>query len=408
MSPPPPQTPLSILYVGTLPPHPGGSALSCSQIVLGLAGLGHRVRCIAAMTPDATEFGDSFAVASPQLEIRRYRMPYFEIQPHQAPASYFSLEAERIEPELSALVAEERPDVVFAGRESFAWNVPRLAAARRLPCMVRFSGSGWLPILQGRHGRGLAQALLREVRRATGIVTSAHFLARGLRDLGLAPVSVVPNPVDLERFRPRERDSELARAVGIDDGDLVLVHASNLKALKRPLDIVHSAERVLAEEPRALYVIVGDGPCRAETEAASEAAGVSSRFRFVGWVDYDRMPGYLSLADIVVMPSEAEAQSRACLETQASGRALLASDIPGAREIVVDGETGVLFEPGNIDDLTAKTLLLARQPDLRRRIGKRARQLISPHSLAEVVRGYDAVLQELVRGGAYELGATSA
>jgi glycosyltransferase involved in cell wall biosynthesis len=55
------------------------------------------------------------------------------------------------------------------------------------------------------------------------------------------------------------------------------------------------------------------------------------------------MPDYINLADIVVMPSAAETQALVYLETQACARLLLASDIPGAREVIVDGETGLLF-----------------------------------------------------------------
>jgi glycosyltransferase involved in cell wall biosynthesis len=353
------------------------------------------------MTQDALRSGDSFAVSAPQLGVRRYTVPYFDIHPITAPAGYRELEGRQLERLFTDLVAQDRPDVVIAGRPSFAWHVPKLAAANKLPCVVIAHGTLWIDLLQGKYGRARSREMLTEFRRASRIVVPAHHLAQGLQASGLETVRVVPNPVDVGHFRPRERDRQLASTLGIADGDLVLMHASNLSPLKRPLDIVYSAERVLAEAPRTSYLIVGDGPCRRDMEAACAARGVSDRFRFLGWVDYGRMPECLDLADIVLMASETEGQSLACLEAQASGRALLASDIPGAREIVTDGETGILFECGNIEDMTAKTLLLTQRPDLRRRIGEQARQRVCRHSLPDVARGYDTALAELAQSDPY-------
>ena len=152
--------------------------------------------------------------------------------------------------------------------------------------------------------------------------------------LGVRRVAVVPKSVDLGQFVPRPSPAPLRAALGIGSDDVVVVHASNLKLLKRPLDIVRAAARALPVDPRLVFVIVGDGQCRAEMEDLCRRTGVANRFRFVGWVDYARMPDYLALADVVVMPSEFEQQARVYLETQAAGRVLLASAVRSAREVV--------------------------------------------------------------------------
>jgi glycosyltransferase involved in cell wall biosynthesis len=133
-------------------------------------------------------------------------------------------------------------------------------------------------------------------------------------------------------------------------------------------------------------------------EDACQQAGIQDRVRFTGWVDYPRVPDYINLADLVVMPSADEGLARVYLETQACGRVLLASDIPAAREVVVDGQTGLLFRAGDLADLTATTLRAAAAAPLRAAIGRQARQHIEDqHRLPDAVARYAALLAELAR-----------
>lgn len=388
---------LSVLYVGTLPPHRGGSTVSCSQLMVGLARLGHVVRAIGPITAEALEAGDHFALAVPELQVWRYTVPYFYVGPTTPPPDdYRRAEGEQIAQLFTRLVAASRPDVVVAGRESFAWYVPRLAAMHGLPCVVLARGTTSAAILNGTYGHRASRHLLAEFRKADLIVAPARHLGRELQRLGLADVRVIPNGLDLKRFRPRRPDRDLSRRLGLGDDAVVVAHVSNLKPIKRPLDIVESAKRAVRAGARLAYLVVGDGPCREEMAAACASAGLTESFTFVGWIKNGRVPDYLSLADIVVMASEWEAQARVYLETQACGRTLLASDVAGASEVVVDGETGFLYRVGDVDELASKTLTLARRPELRARIGARARHAVCTRPISSAVAAYDALLREAV------------
>jgi L-malate glycosyltransferase len=201
----------------------------------------------------------------------------------------------------------------------------------------------------------------------------------------------------LRVFRPRRKPNALARRLGIPDRDVVVAHLSNLKKIKRPMDVVESAERALAANMRLTYVIVGDGDCRSPMVEACARKGISDRFRFTGWVDHRDVPAYINLADIVVMPSEFEAQALAYLETQACARVLVASDVAGAREVIVDGQTGLLHRPADIDHLASKTLLAAGDSTLRADIGRQAREAAGAHSQEQWVAAYAAAIEEVVR-----------
>src|SRR5262249_14719032 len=155
----------------------------------------------------------------------------------------------------------------------------------------------------------------------------------------------------LRAFSPRSRNQALARQLAIAESDFVLLHAGQIKPIKRPLDIVHAADRALRRNPSLLYVFVGEGVSRVDVERLTGRYGIARRFRFVSFVDNALMPNYMSLADAVVMPSEREGCSRVYLEAQACGKTLIASDIAGAREVVIHGETGLLARKGDVEDL---------------------------------------------------------
>jgi glycosyltransferase involved in cell wall biosynthesis len=210
-------------------------------------------------------------------------------------------------------------------------------------------------------------------------------------------VTVIPNGIDLDRFAPGTRDPALLAALMIPDHHRVILHASKLEPGKRAQDIVDSAERVLARHGDVIYLIAGDGPCREPLEEACRRMGLGDRFRFVGWIDHRQMPRYLNLADAVLMPSEAETQALVYLETQACARLLVASDIPAAREVVTDGETGLLFRRGDIDDLAATTLHALGDPRLRGRIGRAARRRVARHRLDLMTTRYEDLLRRLAR-----------
>jgi len=396
---PEPKQGLNILYVGTLPPHPGGSAISCFQLLAGFAGLGHSVRALAPITPEALRSGDLFAASYPNIHVTRFLVPYFDnALPIPSAAEYREVERAQIQEKLPLLISSNRPDVVLIGRESFAWEVPGIAMAHSIPSIMLIrGGSRTARLLNGRYPDDLAHRLLVEYRKVNLIVAVAKHLTEGLQRLGFERVKTIPNAVNLRQFSPKPKNVALLRKLAIKDDDVVVMHVANLQMRKRSLNLVSSSVSALQQDRRLVYVIVGDGPLRETMENTCREKQISEKFRFVGWIEYDRMPDYINLADIVVMPSEAEGMARVYLETQACARVLLASDIPAAREVIVDGETGLLFSKGDIDDLTAKTLLAASDPKFRGDIGRKAREQVKGHSLIDAVTTFATTMEDAIR-----------
>src|SRR5690606_19748488 len=294
-------------------------------------------------------------------------------------------------PRFAAAIAERRPDVVLLGREQLAWYVPELCRAGGVPCVLGLHGQPTHGFADGGYPEDARSELLAHMASADARVAVAHHLRATLARFGL-DCAVVPNAVDEERFRPRPKPEPLLAKLRIPSDAPVVGHVSSLKPGKRPGDLIASAARFLRHVPDACFLICGDGPHRAALEDDVRARGLERAFRFAGAVDFRAMPDVLALCDVVVMPSEREGASLVYLEAHAAERALVASDIPAAREVVRDGETGLLFPTGDVDALAERTLALLRDPDLRRRIAAAGRKAAEARPFANMVDGWESAL----------------
>jgi glycosyltransferase involved in cell wall biosynthesis len=388
---------LDISYIGTLPPHHGGSAVMSAQLLDGLAQRGHMIRSIAPITAPVAERGDLFAARAAWANVHRYIVPYFETSPDvAADDSYGRVEFEQVEKLFEEAVSARRPDVVISGRESFAFTVSELACRHGLPWLQMVQGSTAAGILRGTYPAQKAAEILERFRAADVIVTPARHVASALEQLGIGPVRVVPNPVDLKRFTRLRKSEALRERLRIDGASVVVAHISNLKPLKRAEDLVAAAGLLADCMPALVYVVLGTGPERQKLRESVDERGLERRFRFVDWVEHELVPEYMNLADMVVMPSAAEAQALVYLEAQACGRVLLASDIPAAREVVEDGTTGLLFPVGDVQALATMIARVASNPGQRAEIGRNAAERARRNAVASTVSAYETLLFELL------------
>jgi len=143
-------------------------------------------------------------------------------------------------------------------------------------------------------------------------------------------------------------------------------------------------------------VFCGDGPLEQQCREQVAASGIDNQVRFAGWIDYGRMPGVLSAASVVVLASESEGLSRALLEAMASERCVVASDIPASREVIGDGENGLLFGIGNPADLATKLLTALGDGELRARLGQAARASTAWRSIESGVGIHIDAMQDAI------------
>ena len=126
--------------------------------------------------------------------------------------------------------------------------------------------------------------------------------------------------------------------------------------------------------PKLCLVIVGSGPENENLQELARNLGILDKCRFQP-AERDIRP-WLAQIDIFVLPSSTEALSNSLMEAMATGCCVVASKVGGTPELVIDGETGLLFQSGNAIDLAHKLQLLAAKPTLRKVLAEKARQLI--------------------------------
>ena len=181
-------------------------------------------------------------------------------------------------------------------------------------------------------------------------------------------VSLVYNGIAVEKFQIKDNKSQNRKTL------LYLGRLDKDKGIKTLLEAMVNLTPHISHF-RSL--IVGDGSCYNDIYQCSKQLGLSDMVELVGRVPHEETPRYYRKADIFVYPSEAlEGLPMTIIEAMAAGLPVVASKIGGIPEVVSDGETGILVEPGNAADLSRALKRLLIDEELRRRMGQRAHRVV--------------------------------
>jgi glycosyltransferase involved in cell wall biosynthesis len=280
----------------------------------------------------------------------------------------------------------------------FAWSgVPAGAVALvlkwlvRLPYLVRVSGPD-IPGFELRYR--LLYPVLKPVIRvvwhgARTVVAKCECEAEMLRriDPGIN-LSIVPNGVDLEAFRPGK--------IVFDQGPLRLLCVARLIHRKGQNDLIEAVKRLVVEGIDVTLDLVGTGDARTEYEAFVKKLGLQNRVCFWGYVPRDEIGQVYSQAHVFVLPSYNEGMSVATLEAMAAGLAIVITDTGGTSELVVDDENGLIFSNGDISALTSHLRRLANDRNLARRMGAASRMKAESFSWDNTSESYQRIMDQFI------------
>jgi len=248
----------------------------------------------------------------------------------------------------------------------------------------------WLRILERRlHGH--MTAILGNSRRVL-----ADLLEEGVdkRRLGL-----IYNGVDLKRVTAKVARSETRGVLGLSADALVMIVVANLIPYKGHLDLINALGDAKPSLPGnwQLLMVGRDDGTGAAIESLAEKLGIGQHIKFLG--SRRDVPDLIAASDLGIMPSHEEGFSNAIIEQMAAGLCVIATDVGGNAEAILDRATGVIVPPQDIGALLQAIVQLADDPDLRSRFGGAAQARVqSNFTLDACVAGYESLYRGLLSG----------
>ena len=281
---------------------------------------------------------------------------------------------------LTRILRETEPHIVHT-HSSKAGILGRVAARRAsIPVIIHtIHGQAFHPNLN-RLTNSLFIKLERYVSRFTHkIITVADAMTEQAVAAGVAPEEkfvTVRSGMEVEHFLGSDKHREETRQrFGFSPEHVVVGKIARLAPLKGYEYMLELIAELCPRHPQLRFMFVGDGQLWHELEATAEAMGIRDKIVFTGLVPATEVPACISAMDIVVHTSLREGLARVLPQALLSCKPVVSFDIDGAREVVLNGETGFLVEPRSMPGLIQSVETLVQDPALGRRMGERGREL---------------------------------
>lgn len=275
----------------------------------------------------------------------------------------------------------------------FELQVVQAARANRVRTVIRGEFTDVLPD----RGRSRLRTIARDLylrwfyRHLDMFCYVGEEARRHLRRLGIPPARMVfaPYSVDTELLESQRRavTRDTARAaLRVPEDHCVLLFSGKLIPRKAPLLLVRALQQV-SEHARLVLLVLGDGELREAVETAARTI-LGDRLRMVGFVNQSQLGRYYAAADVLVLPSHFETWGLVVNEAMQFGLpAIVSSKVGCHRDLIIEGQTGMVFPQGEADALARCISRIAREPGLAKRLGENARQHIVHYSTAASAAG---------------------
>ncbi|HWP43788.1 MAG TPA: N-acetyl-alpha-D-glucosaminyl L-malate synthase BshA [Blastocatellia bacterium] len=370
-------------------PSYGGSGVVGAELGIELAKRGHSVHFISYAPP--MRLGDG-SVSRERIHFHAVDMlsyPLFEYPP------YTLALASRI----FEVACQQSLDLVH-----MHYAIPHAVSAYLAREMLK--PSRYLPVVTTLHGTditlvGRDASFLPITRFGIEQSDAVTAISRYLRDAThetfciSCPIEVIYNFIDADFYR-RKPDQELRRAAA-PRGERLLLHISTFRPVKRINDCIEVLARLKRDHSIAARLIMcGDGPERAGAEELAVTLGVADSVDFVGKQPQSRVRDYLSIADLLLLPSQTESFGLVALEAMASEVPVVATRVGGIPELVEDGETGYLFDVGDVDGMSRRAASILSDERERERLGRRGREVaVSRFATEKIIPQYEQLYKKV-------------
>ena len=308
------------------------------------------------------------------------------------------------------LIQQANPDFIYQRYARFSWAGVAAAVRTGRPLFLEYNGS---EVWVGRHWDRVGSLKLLERYEALNLEAAARIFVvseverRNLEARGVAAEKIVlnPNAVDVQLFQPGIGGAALRRDFGITGTDLLAGFVGTFGPWHGVVQLAH-AIKSLPEDLPVRFLFVGSGSLHGEVERLLTAERARGKVIFTGAVAHERVPALLDACDILIAPhvpladgSDFFGSPTKIFEYMAMGKAIVASRLGQIGEVLVDHETALLVEPGDINALRVAIIDLVGYSDLRARLGANARATAVrehtwTHNAQRVLDAYESWMNE--------------
>ena len=368
-----------------------GGSIHIRALVRALADLGHEVRVVSTQvsSPAPLEVELQAAVCPAPLAAWNYALAHATRVCHRwagrptrrNPDVVRALHNLRFFKVAARVAREFNPDFIYE-RYSL-WGMAGLWLAKELSIPLLLEVNAPLAYEQQRYGAGLtcpplARWVERRIwRRADLLLAVSDSLRARAEQAGVRPelIRVLPNAVDTRLFQINLDPEPVRRRFNLD-GRFVVGFVGTFKGWHGVDLLLEAFADLHRTEPSTHLLLVGDGPLKPLLEEKARKAGLGAAVTFAGSVAHQEIPQYVAAMDVAVAPypalDEFYYSPLKLFEYMAAGRAVVASRVGQVAEVLVDGASGLLFEPGDRAGLVECIRRLQRDASLRQDLGRKA------------------------------------
>jgi glycosyltransferase involved in cell wall biosynthesis len=208
-------------------------------------------------------------------------------------------------------------------------------------------------------------------------------------------IAIIYNGIDLGPYQYHDNHNTLKNELNIKDYVPLVGMVATMKfEIKGHRFFIEASKKVITKFPNVQFVLVGDGPLRKQFENMAEELGVKQNLHFLG--KKHGIPHILSSLDISVLCSTSEGFSNVILESMAAGKPVVASNVGGSPEMVIDGQTGYLVPSADSDALAKAIMKLLNDPIKAKDMGVWGKRMVEEKfSIEKMVKSYEGIYQSL-------------
>ena len=274
-------------------------------------------------------------------------------------------------------------------------KIPVIVTIDSLPGVTWFCGNKIIDTVGYLHSMLIGKRIFKA---ADGIQFLSSELYKCIPKLNIdaKKVFLITMGVDTEIFKPRDVNRSLRAELGIKEGDVVVLYVGRLDLVKGVNYLLKAAKEIIPHYKNVKFLVVGDGSLRREYEGFAKS--FSDNIIFTGFYRGD-IATLMNISDMFVLPSLSEGSPSVIMEASASGLPVIASEVGEIPEMILDGKTGILIKPKDVNGLVNALKKLIYHPLLAKEMGKRGRKRMEEEYswniiCKKIADAYEKVIEE--------------